>query len=97
MNLSKMLKSVYSTGDSMTVLELLKKLIEAVEEYELSGTGTHLYKHTLTVISNEGNKQTVVVNNSSTPIETTANTDDIYGAIPEVPAIVLEDDVELII
>lgn len=44
--LSQELKQVYASGDSMTVLTLLNKLIKTVEEYEDSNE-THLYRHSI--------------------------------------------------
>lgn len=50
--LSKILKDIYTEGDRYTVLQLLNKIIEAVEEYEEEGitiAAPPLYRHRYTI------------------------------------------------
>lgn len=45
--LSEKLMQVYTSGDSMTVLALLNKLIKTVEDYEIEESDKHLYRHNI--------------------------------------------------
>ena len=45
--LSEKLMQVYTSGDSMTVLALLNKLIKTVEDYEAEELDKHLYRHNI--------------------------------------------------
>ena len=45
--LSEKLMQVYTSGDSMTVLALLNKLIKTVEDYEAEESDKHLYRHSI--------------------------------------------------
>ena len=47
MKLSDKLKSIFTSGDSYTVLQLLNKLIKEVEDYEVEQTG--VFVHTITI------------------------------------------------
>lgn len=59
MKLSEKLKSLYSSENTYTVLQLLQKMIEAVEDYELL---YNLYVHTITVQGqSQGSLSTTVV------------------------------------
>lgn len=49
MKLSEVLKSVFTSGESYTVLQLLNKMIKAVEDYESEN-----WQHTLTLKFNGG-------------------------------------------
>ena len=46
MTLRDKLKQVYTSGNSMTVLQLLHELIDTIDEFD---TGLPLYKHVITV------------------------------------------------
>ena len=49
--LSKVLKDIYTSDNKVTVLQLLDKLIKAVETYEMH---LPLYRHSITCVSTEG-------------------------------------------
>lgn len=53
MKLSDKLKSIFTSGDVFTVLQMLNKMIEEIEDYETSGSGEKLKVITHTVTTEE--------------------------------------------
>lgn len=95
--LSARLKDIYTSGDTYTVLSLLKKLIEVIEEYELDGFGEHLYQHKITIEVNGVSRECIIVNTNPAKLTTTENLDDLYGSKTSEIYYVLSDDVQLFI
>ena len=92
--LSTKLKNIYTSGETYTVLTLLKKLIEAIEEFEDEELNKGLFQHKLKF---SDNKECVVVNTSSEAITSTDEITDIYGSTSESTVEIVSDTVTKII
>lgn len=92
--LSARLKDIYTSGDTYTVLSLLKKLIDAIEEFEDEELNKGLFQHKLKFADN---KECVVVNTSSEAITSTDEITDMYGSASSSTVEIVSDTVTKII
>lgn len=64
--LSKILKDIYTSGDKMTVLQLLRKMIDEIENYEVDTI--QLYRHLVQIRTVNGSLLFVSYSANSTPV-----------------------------
>lgn len=93
MSLGKRLKTIYTSGDTYTVLELIKKLIDEVENYEEEQNSKRLYRHEIVYETPSGNKQLTIVNTSRVALLDTSDMKDLYGTSSETVFNIVSDNV----